>query len=288
MTLARLAPLLKQAQTEGYALGAFNINTLEQAQAIVLAAQEEQAPVILQVSHNALLYLGNGSAILGLRYISAIAQVAASSVDVPVVFHLDHGTYSDVVGAVALGFTSVMFDGGDLSFAENIQKTQELRRITRDASVSLEAELGETPKPGGSASEEEGELTDPEIVAEFIAQTNIDSLAIAVGSSHGETSKSTRIDRDLLCKISEIARIPIVLHGSSGVVDEDIQFAIQHGVCKVNVATQLNKAFSSAIAGHINQTPDTVDPRHYLRDARSAMIDAVRERLQFIGASGQA
>lgn len=286
--LARAVPWLARARRDGFALGAFNINTLEQAQAIVTAAELEQAPVILQVSHRALIYLGSGSNLLGLRYVAAIGHVAADSVTVPVMLHLDHGTYEEVVGAVSAGFTSVMFDGGDLPFEENLAQTQALRRLTRQMGVALEAELGETPKPGGSASEEHGCLTDPAEVPAFVAQTGIDALAIAIGSAHGGLKKDVALDLPRLAAIAAASDVPLVLHGSSGVKDADIQAGIRMGLCKINVATQLNQAFTRAVRDHLAGDPHVSDPRPYLGDARESVVAQVRERLRFIGAAGRA
>ena len=141
MSLENLQPYILRAQRNGFAIGAFNANTLEQAQAIVLAAQAENAPALIQVSHRALQNIGGGSTTLGLQYFAAFGKIAAQSVQVPIALHLDHGTKSEVMQAIALGFTSVMFDGGDLSFAENIAVTQRLRTLAHENHVALEAEV---------------------------------------------------------------------------------------------------------------------------------------------------
>ena len=222
MTIAKFKPWLILAQSNQFAIGAFNFNTLEQAQAIVAAAEAENAPVVLQVSHNALKYIGSGNHRQGLRYAAAIGREAAKIATIPVILHLDHGTYDEVVEAANLGFSSVMFDGGDLSYAENIAKTQKLREITSELGVTLEAELGEVPKPGGSESEKDGMLTDPSTVSGFIEETSIDALAVSLGSVHGGKQKNTSIDLPRLKKINALANIPLVLHGSSGVKDDEI------------------------------------------------------------------
>ena len=288
MSLARLTPWLQRAQAEKFAIGAFNVNTLEQAQAIVAAAEAEQAPAILQVSHNALLYMGSGNNLLGLRYIAAIGREAANMVTVPIILHLDHGTYDEVIAAANLGFTSVMFDGGDLPYAENIAQTQRLRQITAQLNVNLEAELGEVPKPGGSQSEEKGALTDPAEVAEFVAQTQIDSLAIALGSAHGGRRKETSLDIERLKAIRAVTATPLVLHGSSGVVDKDVLLGIELGLCKVNVATQLNQAFTQTIRRKLAEQESMVDPRPYLKEARIHMQAEVQKRMRLFGTSGKA
>src|SRR5512146_2384921 len=178
MTLTTSIPWLKRAQAEHFALGAFNANTLEQIQAIVMAAQVEQAPVIIQISGNAARHIGAGSRLVGLRVVAEMSRVIAETVSVPVVLHLDHGVYSEVLQALALGFTSVMFDGSDLPFAENIARTRELCSAAHEVNAAFEAELGEVPRAGVPGMEE-GELTDPAQVAEFASRTGVDALAIA-------------------------------------------------------------------------------------------------------------
>lgn len=279
---------LHQAQQEQYAVGAFNANTLEQIQAVAFAAAREQAPVILQISHNALRYVGGENTVLGLQYFQAMGRIAASTAHVPFFLHLDHGLYHEVLWAIGLGFDSVMFDGGDLPLEENIRQTRTLCQLAHDSGIAFEAELGEVPKPGGSQHEELGELTDPSLAAVFVAETGIDSLAVAVGSVHGGEKKSVRLDLALLQEIADQVKVPLVLHGSSGVVDADLQASIQAGICKVNTATQSNVAFSGAVQQFLQAHPAASDPRKYLQPGREAMVAAVRERIQVIGASGKA
>lgn len=288
MTQAHLQNWYRRAQRESFALGAFNVNTLEYAQAIVAAAQAEKAPAILQVSHRALAYMGAGNSLRGLRYFAAFAQVAAQSVDAPIILHLDHGTYNEVLVAVSLGFNSVMFDGGDLPYEQNIACTRELHQIAHDLGVCLEAELGETPKAGGSASEAQGELTDPQSVAEFVARTGVEALAISIGSAHGGRSKTISLDLERLAAIQANCPIPLVLHGSSGVQDADIQAGIALGLRKINVATQMNMAFSAAVRAILEQRTAEIDPRQYLGPAREQIKARVQERLRCFGAAGKA
>lgn len=289
MALRNLKPWITCAQQAGFAIGAFNANTLEQIQAIVQAAQAEDAPAIIQISHNALLYAGSGNATLGLQYMAAAGKIAAASVEVPIALHLDHATEDEVVQAIALGFTSVMFDGDGLTFEENITITRRLREIAHTNGVCMEAEIGEVPKPGTAAFDAATiELTDPAAAAEFAAATAIDTLAVALGSVHGMKDKNIRLDLERLQAIRARVDIPLVLHGSSGVTDDDIARGIALGLCKVNVATQLNKAFTRAVRGILDADRDLVDPRQYLGPARSAQIDAARERIRFIGAAGKA
>src|SRR5512134_547834 len=211
MTLENVLPWILHAQQEGWAVGAFNANTLEQAQAIVLAAQAEEAPAIIQVSHRALTYIGSGNEIQGLKYIAAIGKVAAESVTVPVALHLDHGTEMDVLQAIALGFTSVMFDGDDLAYDENVSTTKRLCETARSNGVCMEAELGEVPKPDGKAYDEAAiALTQPDEARQFVESTGIDMFAVALGSVHGLKAKQISLDLDRLKRIRACVSVPLV------------------------------------------------------------------------------
>jgi fructose-bisphosphate aldolase, class II len=289
MTLQNVLPYIVRAQYEGWAVGAFNANTLEQVQAVVLAAQAEEAPAIIQVSHRALTYIGNGNEILGLKYIAAIGKIAAESVTAPVALHLDHGTESEVLQSIALGFTSVMFDGDGLPFDENISITKRLCELAHSVGVCMEAEVGEVPKPDGKEYDEAAiALTDPGEAAQFAKATGVDTLAVALGSVHGLKSKTVSLDLDRLKEIRSRVSAPLVLHGSSGVSDKDIKQGVGMGLCKVNVATQLSQAFTNGIRGVLNAESELVDPRKYLVVARNAQMEVVRERIQFLCASGKA
>ncbi len=289
MTLQNVLPWILRAQQEGWAVGAFNANTLEQVQAVVLAAQAENAPAIIQVSHRALTYIGNGNEILGLKYIAAIGKIAAESVIAPLALHLDHGTESEVLQAIALGFTSVMFDGDGLPFDENISITKRLCETAHSVGVCMEAEVGEVPKPDGKEYDEAAiELTQPDEAAQFAEATGIDTLAMALGSVHGLKAKTVSLDLDRLKAIRSCVSTPLVLHGSSGVSDKDIKQGVAMGLCKVNVATQLSQAFTDAIREVLNKDGELVDPRKYLAPGRNAQMEVVRERIQFLGASGKA
>ena len=289
MTLQNVFPWIHRAQYEGWAVGAFNANTMEQVQAVVLAAQAENAPAIIQVSHRALTYIGNGNEIQGLKYIAAIGKIAAESVTVPLALHLDHGTESEVLQAIALGFTSVMFDGDGLSFDDNISITKRLCETAHSIGVCMEAEVGEVPKPDGKAYDETAiALTQPGETAQFTEATGVDTLAVALGSVHGLKAKTISLDLDRLKAIRDRVSTPLVLHGSSGVSDKDIKQGIVMGLCKVNVATQLSQAFTGAIRDVLNKDGGLVDPRKYLAPGRNAQMEIVRERIQFLGASGKA
>ncbi len=288
MTLQNVLPWILRARQEHWAIGAFNANTLEQTQAIVLAAEAERAPAIIQVSHRALTYIGSGNEIQGLKYIAAIGKVAAESVSVPIALHLDHGTEREVLQAIALGFTSVMFDGDGLSFEENISITKRLCQAAHSVGACMEAEVGEVPKPDGKEFDQSAiALTQPEEAAQFAEATGIDTLAVALGSVHGLKTKQISLDLDCLAEIRKRVSLPLVLHGSSGVSDHDISRGIEMGLCKINVATQLAQAFTGAIRDVLQGDRELVDPRKYLAPGRAAQVEIVRERIRFFGASGK-
>jgi fructose-bisphosphate aldolase class II len=289
MTLRNVLPWVQAAHRSGYAIGAFNANTMEQMQAIALAAQAEQAPVIIQVSHRALLYVGNGDPIYGLQTMAALGKVAAASVDMPVSLHLDHADEQEVLEAISLGYTSVMFDGGDLPLEANVTITSRLAKIAQAAGVCMEAEIGEVPKPDGAAYDPATiDLTVPEDAQRFVERTGVDLLAIALGSVHGLKDKAVSLDLERLRKIRAAVDLPLVLHGSSGVNDDDILQGIKLGLAKINVATQMNKAFTGAVRRVLGADEELVDPRKYLGPAREAQTAAVRERIRLFGAAGKA
>lgn len=288
MTLCNVGPWLQHARRERFALGAFNANTMEQMQAIVHAAQEERAPVIIQVSHNALRYVGGGSEVRGLQYMADVGKVAARQVTVPVGLHLDHAHEREVLQAIALGFTSVMFDGATLPFAQNVAATRRLCEVAHAAGVFMEAEVGEVPRAGEPGAEQaRSHHTDPRAAAEFVQATGVDALAVAIGSLHGVKEKRVELDLERLEAIGAAVDVPLVLHGSSGVTDEHIAAGIRRGLCKINIATQLNKAFTAAVRATLAEDGQLVDPRKYLDPARSAMKEVARERLRFVGAAGR-
>jgi fructose-bisphosphate aldolase class II len=274
---------------EGWAVGAFNANTMEQVQAIAIAAQAENAPAIIQISHRALTYIGSGNEIRGLQYIAGIGRIAADSVSIPLALHLDHGSENDVLQALGLGFTSVMFDGDGFPFDENIAITKRLCDAAHSMGACMEAEVGEVPKPDGKELKKADiDLTDPDEAAEFAKATGVDLLAIALGSVHGMKTKDVTLDLVRLAEIRKKVEQPLVLHGSSGVSDKDIKQGVTMGLAKINVATQLAAAFTGKIREVLSNDSDIVDPRKYMTAGREGQVAAVRERIQFLGASGKA
>lgn len=284
MPLVPVDNLLEKADREGYAVGAFNANNMEIIQAILKAAELENSPVIMQASQGAINYAG-------LDFITGMVKIAAESSKIPVALHLDHGTdFAQVVKCIRSGFSSVMYDGSKLPLEENIAMTNKVLDIARPIGVSVEAELG---KIGGtednvSVSEKEALYTEPEEARYFVEHTGIKSLAIAIGTAHGQYKGEPRLDFDRLATIKSLVKIPVVLHGSSGVPDEAVQKAIKLGICKVNIDTNIREAFVGEMRKVMVAKPDEIDPRKILGPAREATIEIIRNKMRVFGSSGKA
>jgi fructose-bisphosphate aldolase class II len=276
MPLVTSKEVLQFALAQRFAVGAFNANNMEMVQAIIETAHEERAPVILQVSQGAIRYAG-------LDYAVGLVKIAAAQVDVPVVLHLDHGTsYEQNVLCLRAGFTSLMFDGSKLPYEENIAITKKVCEIAHIAGIPVEAELGRVLQStdGVTLEEVEAAMTDPDQAKEFVVRTGADSLAVAVGSVHAMKAREADLDISRIEAIRQQTEVPLVLHGSSGVRHESVVEAIEHGICKVNVATYLNQAFVRGMKEGFEKHPDEVDPRKYLSIARENVKEAVREKVR--------
>ncbi|WP_406677275.1 class II fructose-1,6-bisphosphate aldolase [Moorella sp. ACPs] len=283
MPLVTLAEVLKDADAKGYAVGAFNCNNMEIVQAIINAAEAEGAPVIIQASQGAIKYAG-------LEYITALVRAAAAGTPVPVVLHLDHGTdFNQVLRCLRAGFTSVMIDGSKYPLEENIALTRRVAEIAHAMGASVEGELG---RIGGtedhiSVSEREATMTDPEEARRFVAETGVDALAIAIGTAHGRYKGTPKLDFDRLAAIDRLIPTPIVLHGSSGVPDADIRRAVELGVRKINIDTDIRIAFVEAARQALAANPDEIDPRKVLGPAREAAAGIIRHKMQVFGCAGR-
>jgi fructose-bisphosphate aldolase class II len=266
MTLSRLDEVLRTAAGCGQGVGAFNVIQIEHAEALVAAAETTGLPVVLQISENAVRYHG------ALAPIALATKAIAERAVVPCVLHLDHAVSEPLVDeAVALGFTSVMFDASRMDDAANRRLTRAVVQRCHAAGVSVEAELGEIGGKDGVHAP--GVRTDPAEAAAFVADTGVDALAVAVGSSHAMTSRTARIDLDLVAAIHAAVPVPLVLHGSSGVPDLDLVGAVEAGMTKINIATHLNSVFTVAVRDHLAADPAVVDTRRYLGAGRAAVQD---------------
>lgn len=284
MALVPLVGLLRKAEASSYAIGAFNCNNMEIVQSIVAAAEAEKAPVIVQASQGAIKYAG-------LNYIIALARQAAEGTAVPVVLHLDHGTnFEQVMECIRFGFSSVMFDGSELPLEENIALTRKVVDIARVFGVSVEAELGRIAGTEDhiSVSEAEAFYTDPAEAERFFEETDVDALAVSIGTVHGQYRGEPKLDFDRLAEINRRVACPLVLHGSSGLPDETITRAVELGVRKINIDTNIREAFVASIRRTVAENPDEIDPRRILGPARDAATEVIRQKIRLFGSSGKA
>lgn len=286
MPLRPTADLMAAARTARRAVAAFNVITLEHAEAIVTAAETAGAPVILQISENAVKF-HHGRLTPIVRAAVAVAEAAA----VDVALHLDHVEDLGLLHQAAdHGFGSAMFDGSHLDYAANVRATREAAEWAHERGLWLEAELGRVAGKDGEpplSAHAAGARTDPDEAHAFVAATGVDALAVAVGSSHAMTDRSAALDHDLIARLRDAVGVPLVLHGSSGVPDAELAHAVAGGVVKVNVGTALNIAFTGAVREYLEQaSPSAVDPRKY-SESGSRMhggdCDALHERPRLIG-----
>ena len=272
MSLAAVHELAAAARAAGAGLGAFNVILLEHAEAIVGAAEQAERPVVLQLSQNTVRYHG-ALAPLG-KALLALARQA----DVPVGVHLDHATEQMLVGeALRLGFTSVMFDGSAAAYEQNVGATTRVAERCHRAGVTIEAELGEIGGKDGAHAP--AVRTDPDEARAFVAATGVDLLAVAVGTSHAMHEQAARVDTGHIARLRAAVDVPLVLHGSSGVPDEDLPAIVGAGMTKVNLATTLNLALTRSVRETLTEQPELVDPRQYLAPARAAVRQRVARLL---------
>jgi fructose-bisphosphate aldolase, class II len=281
MTIARTGDLVRAAAERGAAVGAFNVVTLEHAEAIVQAAEGSGTSVIVQLSENAVRFHGGAAG-----PIAAACTVLARGSSVPIALHLDHVTDEALADqAEPCGFSSLMFDAGALAHGENVRRTRAAAERAHAAGLWLEAELGYVGgKPDAPRSAHApGVRTDPDEAVAYVRDTAADALAVAVGSSHAMTTQSATLDVELIARLRERLDVPLVLHGSSGVPDEALRAAVRAGIAKVNVGTALGQAMTASIRRSLDADPALVDPRKFLAPARDAIAGAVRHILTVLG-----
>ncbi len=321
MALVNTTEMFKKAYEGGYAIGAFNVNNMEIIQGITEAAKEENAPLILQVSAGARKYANH-------TYLVKLVEAAIIETDLPIALHLDHGdTFELCKSCIDGGFTSVMIDGSHHSFEDNIALTKQVVEYAHAHGVTVEGELGRLAgiEDAVNVSAEDASYTRPEEVEEFVAKTGVDSLAIAIGTSHGAykftADQCTRNEKGILVPpplrfdiLEEVSRrlpgFPIVLHGSSsvpqdfvkminenggkmpdavGIPEEQLRKAATSSVCKINIDSDLRLAMTASIRAHFNEHPDHFDPRQYLKPARENIKNIVRHKLvNVLGCNGKA
>ncbi|MFH9979317.1 ketose-bisphosphate aldolase [Streptomyces sp. NPDC017179] len=282
MPLAATGELVARAATARSAVVAFNIITLEHVEAVVAGAEAAGAPVVLQVSENAVSF----------RYgrllpLARAAATAAERAAVPVALHLDHVQSDDLLRQAAdAGFSSVMYDASRLPYTRNLAATSAAAAWAHAQGLWIEAELGEVGGKNGAPpldAHAPGARTDPAEAHAFVADSGVDALAVAVGNAHAMTERTAALDHDLIKRLSGALDVPLVLHGSSGVPDGELTAAVTGGIAKVNVGTALNIAMTAAIRDFLAAHPEAVDSRKYLSVGREAMVGEVERLIGVIG-----
>jgi len=276
--------LLLDAQKNGYAVGAFNTNNLEITHAIVRAAEAKQAPILIQISAGALKYAG-------LEFLPMIARKAAEQASVPVAIHLDHGpSFELVMKSLRNGFTSIMRDASKLPYDENVAEVRKVVEACHAIGIPVEAEIG---RIGGAeehvvVSEREALMSDPDECVRFVADGGFDFLAVAIGNAHGFYKGVPKLDFDRLDAIREKVSVPLVLHGASGIPDYQITQAVEHGIAKINIDTEIRYAFATTVRKFQEENPDQIDPRKILKPAMAAMQAVVEHKIEIFKSAGRA
>lgn len=270
-----LTGLLDTAQTARRGVGAFNVVLLEHAEAIVAGAERAGRPVVLQISENCIRYHG------GLAPITTATQAIARAADVEVLVHLDHVEDTALVAAgIDLRVDSIMFDGSHLDHDRNVAATRAVVASCHRVGIAVEAELGEVGGKDGVHAP--GVRTDPDQAAAFVEATGVDALAVAVGTSHAMQTREAAVDRDLVARLHAAVPVPLVLHGSSGLSDEELRGAVAAGMTKVNISTHLNGLFTRALRDVLDDRPDVVDPRKYVSAGRDAVATETARLLDLL------
>ena len=283
MSIISTKYLLQDAQAKGYAVPAFNIHNAETIQAILEVCCEMRSPVILAGTPGTFKHIA-------LEEIYALCSAYSASYNIPLALHLDHHeSLNDIRCKVNAGVRSAMIDGSHFRFDENVQLVKSVVEFCHRHDCSVEAELG---RLGGvedemSVDEESAFLTDPSQAQRFVELTGVDSLAVAIGTAHGLYAKRPKIDFQRLAEIRAVVDVPLVLHGASDVPDEYVRRAIELGICKVNVATELKIAFAGAVKQWFNEHPEGNDPRYYMRVGMDAMKEVVASKINVCGSANK-
>lgn len=276
--------LLIDGRKKGYAIPAFNIHNLETIQAVVEAANELRSPLIIAATPGTMRYAGRA-------YVQAIAEVAAKESNVPIALHLDHHeTLDSIVESLKLGVKSVMIDGSHHSLEENIALTKQVVEAAHSYGATVEAELGKLVGQEDDiiVKAEDAEYTDPAMAVEFVEKTNVDSLAVAIGTGHGVYEQKPNLDFDRLEEIKNRVSIPIVLHGASGISQEDVRKCISFGCAKVNISTELKGPFSTTLRNYLMEHRDETDPRSYMTPAKEAMKEVAKMKIMMCMSNNKA
>ena len=284
MSLVTSKEMLETARKQGYAVGAFNVENMEMVMAVLAAAEETGSPVIMQTTPGTIKYAG-------LDYYLANVRAAAERTKIPVVMHLDHGNSFELAcEAYRVGYTSIMIDGSKKVFEENVALTKSVTDVCHAGGVPVEGELG---RVGGKEDDldntgDVNPYTDPDEAKEFVERTKVDTLAVGIGTSHGVYKGTPKVNVEVLSAIRNVVDIPLVMHGTSGVPDDQVRDCVSRGICKVNYATDLRIAFTEGVKEHIAAHPDDFDPKKYCAPAMEKVKAYVMQKMEGVGSCGKA
>lgn len=282
MPLVTSEKMLAEAREGGYAVGAFNVENREMVKAVIAAAEEVKAPVMLQTTPSTVKY---GT----LETYFAMVSAEAKKASVPVCLHLDHGSSFELaVQAIKAGYTSVMIDGSHEDFEHNVELTKKVVDVAKACGIPVEAELGKVGGKEDDLEAEEDGNTDPQEAKEFVDRTGVSSLAIAIGTAHGFYAGTPVLDKERVSEVKELVSVPLVLHGASGLSDEDVKECVRRGMCKVNFATELRVAYTEAGKKLLQEKPETFDPKKLGIAGMEAVKELVKERMCVCGCNGKA
>jgi fructose-bisphosphate aldolase class II len=276
--------LLLDAQKNNYAVGAFNTNNLEITHAIVRAAEAKRAPILIQISSGAMRYAG-------VDFLPMIVAKAARLASIPIAIHLDHGPdFKTVMIALRAGFTSIMRDASKLPYEENVAEVRKVVEACHNVGIPVEAEIG---RLGGAeehvvVSEREALMSDPDECARFVDDAGFDYLAVAIGNAHGFYKGEPKLDFDRLEAIRDRVSVPLVLHGASGIPDAQITMAVERGICKINIDTEVRNAFIRTMQQFTTDNPDQIDPRKVFAPCIDAMQKVVEHKIEIFRSAGRA
>ena len=275
--------LLLDAQKNHYAVGAFNVENMEMVMAVLAAAEQQNSPVIMQTTPGTVKYAG-------FDFYFANVRTAAERTKIPVVMHLDHGnSFAMAMQAFRAGYTSIMIDGSKLPFEENIALTKSVVDVCHASNVPVEGELG---KVGGKEDDLENDddnpYTDPQEAKIFVERTGVDSLAIGIGTAHGVYKGIPNVNMEVLSAVRQVVDVPLVMHGTSGVPDEQVRDAVSRGICKVNYATDLRIAFTNGVKEFMTSNPNAFDPKKYSALGMNEVTAYVAQKMEVVGSVGKA
>lgn len=282
MSFVTSEKMLREAQAGRYAVGAFNAENMEMVKAIISAAEEMRAPVMIQTTTSTLKYASP-------EMFASMVRAEAKNASVPVAIHLDHGeSFELAMKCMIAGYTSVMIDGSKLPFEENIAVSKQVADIALANGIPVEAELGTVGGKEDDVASKGDAYTDPAQASEFAQRTGVTSLAVGIGTAHGFYKSTPVLDVERLSEIAAVVDIPLVLHGASGLTDEQVRECIRRGICKVNIATELRNAYSRAVAAYYAENPGVVDPKKYGKAAMAAVKELVKTKIAVCGCADRA